>query len=172
MPILRINIPDKVTFKQKSIFFNILSTVGEEMISSKVIREEIILTNESFFNSSASNYGIELEARNFIMRTKLSNFLILIKKFISKEVQTPSKFKICVIVKFHWVEHIYRYSEIYPKILKVERSGLWSNLTRLPILWIRFGECRRFRNGTLQNEKNQNWFGIWISGIYAGFVVG
>ncbi len=46
---LRIYIPEKVVCKPKSIFFNIFSTENEEIRSEKVIREELILPNETFF---------------------------------------------------------------------------------------------------------------------------
>jgi hypothetical protein len=93
---LRIYIPDNVICKQKTIFFNILSTEEEEeeMKSEKVIREEIILPNDSFYTlSSPSNYGIEVEARNLITKTKLTTYLIFNKEIYFKEVRTPSKKK-------------------------------------------------------------------------------
>jgi hypothetical protein len=96
LPDLRIYIPDKVVCKQKSIFFNILSTEEEEMISEKVVREEIILPNDSFFTLSfPSTYGIEVETRNLIMRTKLTTYLIFNKEVYFREVRTPSKRKFC-----------------------------------------------------------------------------
>ncbi len=60
---LRIYIPENVVCKQKSIFFNILSTEDEEIKSEKVIREELILPNETFIPLSfPTTYGIEIEA--------------------------------------------------------------------------------------------------------------
>ncbi len=96
LPDLRIYIPYKVVCKQKSIFFNILSTEEEEMISEKVVREEIVLPNDSFFTLSfPSTYGNEVEARNLIMRTKLTTYLIFNKEVYFREVRTPSKRKFC-----------------------------------------------------------------------------
>jgi hypothetical protein len=89
---LRIYIPENVVCKQKSIFFNILSTEDEEIKSEKVIREELILPNETFIPLSfPTTYGIEIEARNSIMRTKLTTYLIFDREVYFKEVRTPSK---------------------------------------------------------------------------------
>jgi hypothetical protein len=69
------------------------------MISEKVVREEIILPNDSFLTLSfPSTYGIEVEASNLIMRTKLTTYLIFDKEVYFKEVRTPSKRKFWLII--------------------------------------------------------------------------